>query len=689
MIRQKLLIDKIPFQKCVKLLSISFLAINLCFLFCYISFAYQKFFHSDSATKVLLAREIISMHDYFPNDWNYVNGDLFVVFGHIFIIPLLLFLPAGYTVHAIAGGVSALLILFTSWLLIRILTENKSQQIFVLAVLAGGISGLMAENLYGQVSYGAGVYQIFLICYLVWIILQSDEKKERIFSVYLIVFLVLFTWSNPQRSFINLIIPILLSVVFCWIKNYKMLGSNFEKSVLRILLLTLFSLFIGYSIHKFTLAGVNDVKGVASARWLSFDLVIRNLALTFQGFLALLGSNSLSNRNIYTFEGIYEAIRLLAAFIFLSISPIAFIRLLHRSSLKYQYFGMFSLASLVPLLFIYLTTTVPEMINPIQSSRYFVPAFVLIIILVLTQPLYFSRPIYSSCIILVFIVFTASGYITLIRTNIYSQVEWDQKSSYNSVRFELIEILRTEGLSYGYATYWNSAVLSVLSNEKVLVRQIVIQNGIPAPFRHLNSNRWYSCTGWSGKTFLLLENNEINKIDWDLLEKIGCRPIKKIEWRNYNILVFDNNIAQFFPDWDLNASQCLASPVQPSQPISIGMLNPSLKFIGWSYPESAHRWSEGKKCSVTFLLKLPFTGLGELYLTGNTLGSQQIIISINSKVLYSEKSTGSDQVIKITGISNLLKDGENLIEIQTPDARKPESADPRLLGFSLKKFELR
>ena len=92
-------------------LALLFLACNLLLLCWYLFVGYKAGFHSDSAVKVLLAREIVETGQYFPHDWNYVNGDLFVLFGHTFIIPLLAFIPAGYLSHAISGLISAVLIL--------------------------------------------------------------------------------------------------------------------------------------------------------------------------------------------------------------------------------------------------------------------------------------------------------------------------------------------------------------------------------------------------------------------------------------------------------------------------------------------------------------------------------------------------------------------------------------------------
>jgi len=72
-------------------LALLFLTCNFLLLCWYLFVVYKTGFHSDSAAKVLLAREIVETGQYFPRDWNFVNGDLFVLFGHTFIIPLLAF----------------------------------------------------------------------------------------------------------------------------------------------------------------------------------------------------------------------------------------------------------------------------------------------------------------------------------------------------------------------------------------------------------------------------------------------------------------------------------------------------------------------------------------------------------------------------------------------------------------------
>ena len=56
----------------------------------------------------------------------------------------------------------------------------------------------------------------------------------------------------------------------------------------------------------------------------------------------------------------------------------------------------------------------------------------------------------------------------------------------------LKNFLLKNGLHYGYAKFWYAGVLSVLSDEKLLVRQVVFDQGLPKP------DRWLSSAGLFG-----------------------------------------------------------------------------------------------------------------------------------------------------------------------------------------------
>lgn len=81
---------------------------------------FRSYFDSDAATKVLLADEIVRTSKYFPPDWVYANGDLWVFFGHTFIIPLLKIFPISFLVHAISSYVFVILIFISVFLVLNL-----------------------------------------------------------------------------------------------------------------------------------------------------------------------------------------------------------------------------------------------------------------------------------------------------------------------------------------------------------------------------------------------------------------------------------------------------------------------------------------------------------------------------------------------------------------------------------------
>src|SRR2546423_7718506 len=119
---------------------------NVALIAWYVCVQYRYYIHSDSAVKNMLAREIFTTGHYFSPDWNYVNGDLPVLFGHTFIVPLLPFFPNSFSLHAASGIVSAALILLGAWLVAGMLSPSPWIRLCCVAVLSAGMSGGLADT---------------------------------------------------------------------------------------------------------------------------------------------------------------------------------------------------------------------------------------------------------------------------------------------------------------------------------------------------------------------------------------------------------------------------------------------------------------------------------------------------------------------------------------------------------------
>ena len=104
-----------------------------------------------------------------------------------------------------------------------------------------------------------------------------------------------------------------------------------------------------------------------------------------------------------------------------------------------------------------------------------------------------------------------------------------------------IELLEANGLDYGYATYWNANILTLLSSSKVKARDIVI-DGDDIQKGWLNTDTaWFEDQPGQDKYFVLLTNGEYDSAverNHVILEN----TIDTIREGNWVILVKDRNI---------------------------------------------------------------------------------------------------------------------------------------------------
>src|SRR5690606_26271078 len=119
---------------------------------------------------------------------------------------------------------------------------------------------------------------------------------------------------------------------------------------------------------------------------------------------------------------------------------------------------------LVLTLLLQIATSIPDMRDPIQSSRYLVPSVMLCLILILLSPTNWNRsPLWTIFIVLASTTTLLSSYNNYRNSDLSSAQALAQPGQVNPARTQLIALLRREGLEYGYATFWNAGSVSVLS----------------------------------------------------------------------------------------------------------------------------------------------------------------------------------------------------------------------------------
>lgn len=119
---------------------------------------------------------------------------------------------------------------------------------------------------------------------------------------------------------------------------------------------------------------------------------------------------------------------------------------------------------------------------------------------------------------------------------------------------ELIDLLSSRGLSYGYGDYWDANLVTYLTNEKIVMRPASIYEGELLPFRWVTCERWYSEGPEKVDRYFIVTRNSTqekeNPWNTDLLLKrddLGPvlslnEPIETIELRDHTVYVFKGPI---------------------------------------------------------------------------------------------------------------------------------------------------
>jgi hypothetical protein len=547
------------------------LLVNLALLLYYIGVDYQVTLNADSAVKNLLAQEIVETGSYFPPDWNYVNGDLWVFYTHTLIVPLLGFFPNSFALHAVAGLISAILIFHATWLLGAVLGMTRRARLASLVLLSGGISAFMAENLFGQVSYGTMYYLACYSLYFSWRLLDAGHGARWLWGGAVALVLVLVFWANPQRALVLYGAPLMAGAIALWLPELKAARAGAARlrwPLPALLGVVAASAVAGVLLHYHVM---HDQR--AAPQWLSFGGMLTNAAGTVQGLLSLLGALPAEKQPVAGLSGLYAALRLLSGLAVLVLCVAVLRKAIdprHRARLLV---GTFALVSLGANLFLILTTNVANMADPESSVRYLVPPVLFLLVLLVGavvdgHALRAPARLAGTAALLVL----ACSALSALHQPYSPGYFTPSGAARQNTHWRLAEYLGAQGLHYGYASYWNAAPITVFSAQNVRVRQIELSQGKPLPMRQLSSDRWYWPSAWQGQTFLLLSTEEAKGVDWPALTRVLGQPVRQLDFEYWKIAVFADNIAGKLPGWGFDLGAPMQLPIGANSMHMIGRL---------------------------------------------------------------------------------------------------------------------
>ncbi|MCR5703031.1 MAG: hypothetical protein K6G85_00295 [Eubacterium sp.] len=114
------------------------------------------------------------------------------------------------------------------------------------------------------------------------------------------------------------------------------------------------------------------------------------------------------------------------------------------------------------------------------------------------------------------------------------------QSEENKAIEEVIGVLERADLDYGYATFWNANLITMMSDSKVKVRGVKFEEEGIIPETYQTNQNWYGKSGAHKKSFLLMDTSEYN----EFLEMIDNseKIIEQKQCGDYLILIYEGNI---------------------------------------------------------------------------------------------------------------------------------------------------
>lgn len=107
--------------------------------------------------------------------------------------------------------------------------------------------------------------------------------------------------------------------------------------------------------------------------------------------------------------------------------------------------------------------------------------------------------------------------------------------------YRIGRFLEEAGLERGYATFWNASPVTFQTDAHVRIAPIVMENGIPKPYRYQSHRSWYEPASGQTQWFLLLDETEYRTFS-TLSPEQASRAVQRLDAPDeYVVLVFPEN----------------------------------------------------------------------------------------------------------------------------------------------------
>lgn len=553
-----------------------------------------EYFTSDSASYNILGRESYLTGSIYPEDWNTstsvmgLGPNILIWFFSNFFSDQILIRNLSVFVFFIILTIS---FVYTSKVL-------KSRSFLIIApVLFIGFSGVYKEMLYSQAAY---IMSVCISVLLPALFIASIADKNKIRPLSLILFVVLYTMYGHnsitivQQVTIPLVAAVLLYVFFR-VYNDKKLDLRDDRKLLLLTAAFIMVALINFVVYK-KIIEPSSLKQAYNSNltvMMNSDKILSNLTVFFQSVLLISGFEF--GANILSFSGIFALIKIVCAAALLVYFPIRLAKRYKEQSDPVKLFILYSFVHVIEVFIICFWGTLPDMY---AGARYMISSAVLLCILggyYLYTYIISEKTVLSAAYLLIYCAYLGAGAVPTLQSSAnYQNILSDKKS--------LSEFLYDNNLTYGYATFWNAGNNSVLSDFKVQINPVTLNDQGVSAYYWLCVGRYFDPDNYNGDSFLLLTDSEAAQYESTSAYSAFGTPQEVLHYNGYSVYVYSYNISEN------NFKGQRGSIIGKEISLKLSEYNEDILGSGWSDLEDWGVWSVGNENILYFGLPEDISG---------------------------------------------------------------------------------
>lgn len=493
------------------------------------------YFHSDCADTILWAQASVDGKAVFNPDFGYAA--LLPFGGTTVMIPLVAIFGVGMTAHHIGMAIFSVLFFASAFMLFKSMKLSTELSFFGVGVLALVLcsSAKMREIFYEHVIYYS--IGVVITCVLLSLFIRYTDgykkitlKKKILILSAAVIFAFLSAFDGTQVA-ASAIFPVLFAGACKILFSREKLFSKPNRPAIIVLAGIAAATVAGLAVVTRISNGIGVGYANAYSSYSDMNEWINNLFKLPQQWCELFGVDVYFGMNLFSPESVINIVRLAAALI-VALVPIAaliFINKLERPAalLVLTHFGV---TGVVMFGYIFgILSLANWRLSPIICTG-------VMVCIAMAKQVKISIPLsrvaaIAGCLLVLFGAISVKEIKDMPRNGI----------EYNEY-YRVAQYLESKGLNYGFATFWKSQTITVLTDSRVKIANTDMNADGITPCAFQSNINWFLEQEGVDRYFLLADTSEyMTVMDTDDAKYLIEEPVEIIEELDgYVILVYED-----------------------------------------------------------------------------------------------------------------------------------------------------